>query len=73
MRRKGIQRGGDCGRRSLPRDLLRLRKQGGGNSRQSGHVQSLTYRANAVWSAGVLVDEHAATGEIQQSNAAQNG
>jgi hypothetical protein len=70
MRCKGVQRGGDCGWRSLPRDLLPLWKQVNGSSRQSRHVQDLANRANAVGSARVLVDKDAAKGEIQQSDAA---
>jgi hypothetical protein len=70
MRRKGIQRGGDCGRRSLPRNLLPLWEQVNRSSRQGRHVQSVADRANALRSACVLVDKDAATGEIQQSNAA---
>jgi hypothetical protein len=73
MRCKGVQRGGDCGRRSLPRDLPRLREQVDRSGRQCRHVQGLADRANAVRSAGVLVNKDTAGGEIQQSQAAQKG
>ena len=73
MRCEGVQRGGDCGQRSLPRDLLHFGKKGKGRSRQGRHVQDLTDGANGVGSARVLVDKDAAGGEIQQSNAAENG
>lgn len=70
MRRERIQREKHWGRRNLPGYLLRFRKEGQRSSRQGGHVQNLADRANAVGSTGMLVDKNAATGEIQQSNAA---
>jgi hypothetical protein len=73
MRRKGVQRGSDGGRRNLPNELPRFWKQGDRSSRQGWHVQSLADRANTIRSAGVLVHKDAATGEIKQSNAAKYG
>jgi hypothetical protein len=73
MRCKGVQRGSNFGRLSLPRDLPRFRKKGKRSSRQGGHVQDLADRAKAIRSTRVLVDKDAATGEIQQCNAADYG
>ena len=57
----------------MPRDLTRLRDEIESSSRQGRHVQRLANRANAFRSAAMLVDEHAAAGEIKQCKAAQNG
>jgi hypothetical protein len=65
MRRERIKCGGAFRKNGVPRDLLWLWKQGKRSSGQSRHVQDLADRANAVRSTSVLVDEHAAGGEIQ--------
>jgi len=54
----------------MPGDLPRMRDQIESSSRQRRHVQRLTDRAYAFRSAAMVVDEHAATSEIQQRNAA---
>ena len=73
MQREGIQRRSVVGKNSMPGDLPYLRDQIESGSRESRHVQRLANRANAFRSAAMLVDEHAATREIEQRNAGQYG
>ena len=55
----------------MPGDLPRFRNQIQGRSGQGRHVQRLANVTSSVRPAGVLVNEDAATGEIQQGHAAQ--
>ena len=57
----------------MPGDLPRFRNQIQRCSRQRRHVQRLANVAGSVRPAGVLVNKNAATGEIQQGHAAQEG
>ena len=57
----------------MPGNLPVLRNEIECSGRQSRHVQGLANRTNAFRSAAMLVDEHAATREIQQRNAGQYG
>ena len=73
MQRKGIERRNIVRQSSVPRDLPRFRDQIKSRGRQRRHVQRLANMAGGIWSAGVLVDVHAASGEIQKGHAAQKG
>jgi hypothetical protein len=70
MRCERIQRKNTIRQRSVPGDLPRFRDQIQGRSRQRRHVQGLANVAGSVRSAGVMVDERTASGEIQQGHAA---
>jgi hypothetical protein len=54
----------------VPGDLPRFWNQIQGRSRERRHMQRLANVASSVRPSGVLVNENAATGEIQQSHAA---
>ena len=73
MQRERIQRRNIFRKHGVPGDLPRFGDQIQGRSRQRRHVQRLANVAGSVRPAGVLVNENAATGEIQQSHAAQYG
>lgn len=73
MRRKGIQRRNVFKKNCVPCDLATFVDQVQRRGCQRRNVQGLANVTRRVRSAGMLVDEDAATGEIQQSNAAQNG
>jgi hypothetical protein len=70
MQRERIQRRNIFRKHGVPGNLPRFRNQIQGRSRKRRHVQRLANVAGSVWPAGVLVNENAATGEIQQSHAA---
>ena len=73
MKRERIQRRSVLRKNRVPGDLPRFRDQIQGRSGQRRHVQRLANVAGSVWPAGVLVNENAATGEIQKRHAAQEG
>ena len=73
MKRERIEWGSIFRKNSMPGDLPRFRNQIQGRSGQRRHVQRLANVAGSVWPAGVLVNKNSATGEIQQSHAAQYG
>ena len=73
MQRERIEWGSILRKNSMPIDLPRFRDQIQGRSGQRRHVQRLANVAGSVWPAGVLVNENAATGEIQKRHAAQYG
>ena len=73
MQREGIQRRIVFRKHGVPGDFPHFRDQIQGRSGQRRHVQRLANVAGSVWPAGVLVNENAATGEIQKRHAAQEG
>ncbi len=73
MQRKGIERRNIVRQNSVPGDLPRFRDQIEGRKRQRRHVQRLANVASGFRTTSVLVDKDAASGEIQQSNAAKYG
>ena len=73
MQRERIQRRIVFRKHGVPGDLPRFRNQIQGRSGQRRHVQRLANVAGSVRPAGVLVNENAATGEIQKRRAAQEG
>jgi hypothetical protein len=70
MRRKGIQWRNVFRKDCVPCDLASLVDQVQRRRRQRRNVHGLANVAGRVRSAAVLVDEDAASGEIQQGNAA---
>ncbi len=64
MRCEGVQRGGDCGRRSMPGDLPSLGDQIQRRGRQRRHVHRLANVAGGLRTTSVLVDKGAAACEI---------
>lgn len=70
MRRKGIQWRNVFRKNCVPCDLATFVDQFQRRGRQGRNVQGLANVTGRVRSAGVLVDKDAATGEVQQSNAA---
>ena len=65
MRRKGIQWRDIFRKDCVPSDLARFADQVQRRGRQGRNVQGLANVTGRIRSAGVLVDEDAATGEIQ--------
>jgi len=73
MRRKGIQRGDVFRKDCVPCNLASFGDQVQRRGRQGRNVQGLANVAGRVRSAAVLVDVSAASGEIQESHAAEYG
>jgi hypothetical protein len=73
MQRKGIERRNIVRECSVPGNLPRFRDQSESRGRQRRHVQRLANVACSVRAASVLMDERAASREIQQRHAAQYG
>jgi len=73
MKRERIEWGSILRKNSMPGDLPRFRNQIQGRSGQRRHVQRLANVAGSLRATGVLVNENAASREIQESNAAQYG
>ena len=73
MQRERIQRRNIFRKHGVPGDLPRFRNQIQRRSRQRRHVQRLANVAGSLRATGVLVNENAASREIQESNAAQYG
>ena len=70
MRRESIKRGNILGKNRMPSDLAGLRDQIYRRNRQGRHMQRLANMAGSFRGILVLVDEGAASSEIQQHHAA---
>jgi len=69
MERKGIKRGNIFQKNRMPSDLVGLRDQIYRRNRQGRHMQRLANMAGSFRGILVLVDEGAASSEIQQGQA----
>ncbi len=73
MKRERVKRSSILRKNGMPGDLPRFGDQIQRRGRQRRHVERLANVAGGLRSAGMLVDERPAGGEIQQCNAAQYG
>ena len=73
MESKGIGWGRRFRKGGVPPDLLRFGNQFDRRGSQRGHVQRLADVAGGLRPAGVVMQERAARGEIQQRYAAEYG
>ena len=73
MQRKGIERRNTVWQVGVPGDLPNFGDQLERGGRQSGHMQRLANVAGSVRASRMLVEIRAAGGEIQESDAANNG
>jgi len=73
MKRERIPRGGVLSQRFMPCSLLRRGNDLRWRDHQRGHVQRLANVTSGFIAAGVMVQERAATGEVKQRQASENG
>ena len=73
MKSERILRSGALGKRFMPRNLLCRGNDLRWRDGQRGHVQRLTNVTSGFVAAGVMMQERAATGEIKQRQASENG
>ncbi len=72
MERKGTRLSDMLRKRRMPGNLLRFRDQVQARGGQRGHVQRLANVASGLRTIRVVVEKCAASGKVQQRNAAHN-